>query len=127
MGEQKYKLLIVDDSKVAAFLLNEIAQNMPEIEVVGIARSGEEAIEMYKTAKPDLVSMDLIMTGMGGIEAIKQIIKIDPKAKIIVVSSVGGAQDKLFEALEAGAVNVISKPYEEDKVVAIFKKVLGIK
>ncbi len=127
MAEQKYKLLIVDDSKVAAFLLNEIAQTMPEIEVVGIARSGEEAIEIYKTTKPDLVSMDLIMTGMGGIEAIKQIIKIDPKAKIIVVSSVGGAQDKLFEALEAGAVNVISKPYEEDKVVAIFKKVLGIK
>jgi two-component system chemotaxis response regulator CheY len=70
--------------------------------------------------------MDLSMPGIGGMEAIKQIMTKDPAAKIIVVSSLGGAQDKLLEALEAGALSVISKPFDEEKAIGVFKKLLGL-
>lgn len=126
MGETK-KILIADDSRVAAHLLAEIIEGIEGCEVVDNAVTGEQAIEFYNKYKPDLVTMDLSMPGIGGMEAVKQIIASDPTAKIIVVSSLGGAQDKLLEALEAGAQSVVSKPFDEEKAVNVFKKVLGLK
>ncbi len=120
------KILIADDSRVAAHLLSEIIESIDCCEVIDNAVTGEEAIEKYKELAPDLVTMDLSMPGIGGMEAIRQIIAADPGAKIIVVSSLGGAQDKLLEALEAGALSVISKPFDEDKAVGVFKRLLGI-
>ena len=120
------KILIADDSRVAAHLLSEIIENIEGCEVVDTATSGEAAIEKYKELHPDLVTMDLSMPGIGGMEAIRQIIAEDPIAKIIVVSSLGGAQDKLLEALEAGAMSVISKPFDEDKAIGVFKRLLGL-
>ena len=120
------KILIADDSRVAAHLLGEIVESIEGCEIVDNARSGEQAIEMYKQYQPDLVTMDLSMPGIGGMEAIRQIMEIDAAAKIVVVSSLGGAQDKLLEALEAGALSVISKPFDETKAVNIFKKLLGL-
>ncbi len=120
------KILIADDSRVAAHLLGEIVESIEGVEVVDNARSGEQAIEFYDKYKPDLVTMDLSMPGIGGMEAIRAIMASDPAAKIVVVSSLGGAQDKLLEALEAGALSVISKPFDEEKAVNIFKKLLGV-
>lgn len=120
------KILIADDSRVAAHLLSEIIESIDGCEVIDNAVTGEEAIEKYNELNPDLVTMDLSMPGIGGMEAIKQIVAADPGAKIIVVSSLGGAQDKLLEALESGALSVISKPFDEDKAVGVFKKLLGI-
>ena len=120
------KILIADDSRVAAHLLAEIVESIDECEVVDTAKSGEEAIEFYDKYQPDLVTMDLSMPGIGGMEAIKQIMDKDPNAKIVVVSSLGGAQDKLLEALEAGALSVVSKPFDEDKAIGVFKKLLGL-
>jgi len=120
------KILIADDSRVAAHLLGEIIESIEGCEIVDNATSGEQAIEYYDKYMPDLVTMDLSMPGIGGMEAIRQIIEKDPAAKIVVVSSLGGAQDKLLEALEAGALSVISKPFDETKAVSIFKKLLGL-
>ncbi|MEW5944628.1 MAG: response regulator [bacterium] len=120
------KVLIADDSRVAAHLLTEIVEGIERCKVVGAARTGEESVEMYKELMPDLVTMDLSMPGMGGMEAIRQIIAADPAAKIVVVSSMGGAQDTLLEALEAGALSVISKPFDEQKATAVFRKLLGL-
>lgn len=120
------KFLIVDDSRVAAHVLGEIVSGIEGCEVTAHAKSGEEALELYDQHKPDMVTMDLSMPGMGGMEAIRQIVAKDPSAKVVVVSSLGGAQDKLLEALESGALSVISKPYDEDKVVALFRKLLGL-
>ncbi len=125
MSESK-KILIADDSRVAAHLLGEIIESIEGCEVIDNATSGEQAIEFYDKYKPDLVTMDLSMPGIGGMEAVRQIIEKDPSAKIIVVSSLGGAQDKLLEALEAGALSVVSKPFDEDKAISVFKKLLGI-
>jgi two-component system chemotaxis response regulator CheY len=121
------KVLIADDSRVAAHLLGEIVESIDECEVVDTAKSGEEAIAFYEKYQPDLVTMDLSMPGIGGMEAIKQIMQKDPDAKIVVVSSLGGAQDKLLEALEAGALSVVSKPFDEEKAIGVFKKLLGLK
>ena len=126
MSENKRKILIADDSRVASHLLREIIESIENCEVVGNARTGEESIELYMQFSPHLVTMDLSMPGMGGMEAIRQIIASDPSAKVVVVSSMGGAQDKLLEALEAGALSVISKPFDEEKAIAVFKKLLGI-
>lgn len=120
------KILIADDSRVAAHILGEIISTIDGCEIVGTAKTGEEAIELYNSFMPDLVTMDLSMPGIGGMEAIRRIMTSDVRARIVVVSSLGGAQDKLFEALEAGALSVISKPYEEDKVVGIVRKLLGL-
>ena len=120
------KILIADDSRVAAHLLGEIVESVESCEVVDTARTGEEAIEFYEKYQPDLVTMDLSMPGIGGMEAIKQIMSKDPSAKIVVVSSLGGAQDKLLEALEAGALSVISKPFDDEKAVGVLKKLLGL-
>jgi two-component system chemotaxis response regulator CheY len=126
MGETK-KILIADDSRVAAHLLAEIVESIDGCEVIDNAVTGEQAIEFFHKYKPDLITMDLSMPGIGGMEAVKQIIASDSNAKIIVVSSLGGAQDKLLEALEAGAQSVISKPFDDEKAVKVFKKVLDLK
>lgn len=120
------KILIADDSRVAAHLLSEIIESIDGCEIAGHATSGEDAIEKYKELKPDLVTMDLSMPGIGGMEAIRQIVASDLAAKIVVVSSLGGSQDKLLEALEAGALSVVSKPFDEDKAIGVFKKLLGL-
>ncbi|HOC91233.1 MAG TPA: response regulator [bacterium] len=121
------KILIADDSRVAAHLLGEIIESIEGCEIVDNATSGEQAIEYYDKYMPDLVTMDLSMPGIGGMEAVRRIIEKHPDAKIVVVSSLGGAQDKLLEALEAGALSVVSKPFDEDKAISVFKKLLGLK
>jgi two-component system chemotaxis response regulator CheY len=116
----KKTVLIVDDSKSVAFKLGKIIEDMEDFEVIYHATSGEEAVEKYAELKPDLVTMDIVLPGMSGIEAIKTIKDKDAKANIIVISSVAGGQEKLFEAIQAGAKNVIVKPFEEERVKEIF-------
>jgi two-component system, chemotaxis family, chemotaxis protein CheY len=125
MSENK-KILIADDSRVAAHLLSEIVESIEGCQVIDVATSGEDAMAKYDQLSPDLVTMDLSMPGIGGMEAVRQIVLKHPEAKIVVVSSLGGAQDKLLEALEAGALSVISKPFDEDKAINVLKKLLGL-
>lgn len=122
-GEGKRRLLVVDDSRSIVLLLKKTLEGTP-YEIVGHAQSGEDAVTKYEELKPDLVTMDLILPGMNGIETIKQIVAKDPAARIIVMSSVGSVPQKLTEALEAGARNVITKPFEPTKVLAAFEKAL---
>ncbi len=116
----KKTVLIVDDSKSVAYKLGKIIETMGDFEVVHHAITGEEGVDKYAELKPDLVTMDIILPGMSGIEAIKTIKDKDVGANIIVISSVGGGQEKLFEAIQAGAKNVIVKPFEDERVKEIF-------
>jgi CheY-specific phosphatase CheX/ActR/RegA family two-component response regulator len=116
----KKTVLIVDDSKSVAFKLGKIIEAMGDFEVAYHALTAEEGIDKYAEIKPDLVTMDIILPGMSGIDAIKTIKDKDARANIIVISSVGGGQEKLFEAIQAGAKNVIVKPFEEERVKEIF-------
>jgi len=84
-------------------------------EVAGEAVNGEEAVEKYKDVQPDLVTMDITMPKMDGIEAIKEIVDDDPDADIIVCSAMG-QKPMVIESLEAGAKDFIVKPIKPDKV-----------
>jgi len=100
--------------------IGNIIKKMADFELAYHATSGEEGIKKYEEIRPDLVTMDIVLPGINGIESIKKIKEKDPDANIVVISSVGGGQDKLFEAIQAGAKNVIVKPFEEDRVKEIF-------
>jgi two-component system chemotaxis response regulator CheY len=115
------KCLIVDDAAFMRMSLRQIIQSNGYQEIVE-ASNGNEAIEMYKREKPDLVTMDVTMPEMDGLTAIKHIIALDPQAKIIVCSAMG-QKDIVLEAIQAGAKSFIVKPFEAKKVIEVIKAV----
>jgi two-component system, chemotaxis family, chemotaxis protein CheY len=116
------KVLIADDSKLIRNIIkDELAKSGHQI--VSEAVNGREAVEMYAKFKPDLVTMDITMDEMDGIEAIKQIMAFNKKAKIIVVSALG--QDELInEAIDLGVVDFIIKPFDPTRLVNSVKKAI---
>lgn len=115
-------VLVVDDSKFMRSIIIEILKRN-NIEIAGEASNGKEAILKYKETKPGVVTMDLTMREMTGIEAVKEIIKIDSKAQIIVCSAMG-QQEIIKEALKAGARGFVIKPFDEEDLVKEINKVL---
>ncbi|MNX87324.1 Chemotaxis protein CheY [compost metagenome] len=93
-------------------------------EVVGEACSGREAIALYPTLKPDVVTMDITMPDGDGITAAKAIIAEDPSARIVMCSAVG-QQDMLVAAAKAGAKDFIVKPFQKERVFAAIEGVLS--
>ena len=119
----KKRVLIADDSATTYYQLKKILDQRPDdYEVVGHAVDGAEAIAKYEQLRPDLVTMDIVMPGVDGLEAVKAILKLDPQAKIVVVSSMGGVKDKVVAVLTAGAKNVIVKPFDAEKVLNSLKQ-----
>lgn len=115
MAEQK-KVLLVDDSITTAKQLEQIIGGFPGYEIVGHAKNGAEAVKLYKTLKPDIVCMDIVMPLMDGLQATRAILQSDKDAKVVMISSLGGVGDKVVEALKVGAKNVIAKPFEPEKI-----------
>jgi len=117
------KILIVDDAAFMRMMLSDILVDKGH-NVVGEAKDGEEALRLYKEMKPNIVTMDIVMPGVGGIESIREIMKIDPEAKILVVSAMG--QEALVrEAVEAGAKGFVVKPFKPEKVIEEVENILG--
>jgi two-component system chemotaxis response regulator CheY len=116
------KILVVDD---AEFVRRNLVKIITERgwEVVGEAESGQQAIERYRELKPDVVTMDITMPGMDGIEAVRQIIREDPDARILMCSATG-QMDKVVEAVKSGAKDFITKPFQKDRVVASIQAAL---
>jgi two-component system chemotaxis response regulator CheY len=117
------RIMIVDDTLMMRTILRRLFETAGH-EIVGEAINGEQAIINYAKFHPDLVTMDITMPGLGGIETIKRIIESDPSAKIIVVSSLG-QKHIIFDALQNGAKNFIVKPITEDKLLPVVDLVLG--
>lgn len=117
------RVLIVDD---AVFMRNMIRDIFSSggFDVVGEAANGLEAVEKYRELKPDLITMDIVMPFKSGIEATREIVAGDPRA-IVVMCSALGQESLVMEAIEAGATDFIVKPFKEDEVLAIVRKVLG--
>ena len=105
------RVLIVDDSNTIRMMLKELLNADPEIEVVGEAVNGREAIDMTRRLKPDLITMDVAMPVMDGLAATRRIMKENP-TPIIVVTAKSNFQEMnvAFEAMEAGALDVVAKP-----------------
>jgi two-component system chemotaxis response regulator CheY len=125
MGGQKMKrILIVDDAMFMRLALKSMLEKNG-FEVVGEAEDGLAGCDKYKQLKPDLVTMDITMPKMEGIEALKKIREMDPNANVVMVSALG--QDSIVRnAIICGAKTFIVKPYKEDHVIKALKKVLGI-
>ena len=119
----KKKVLLVDDSIAIAKQLQKIVEDTDDFEVIGHAKNGIEGIKLFMSLKPDVVFMDIVMPEMDGLQAIRSIKNLDKDAKIIVISSAGGVGDKVTEALKFGAMNVIPKPFEAEKVKDILRTV----
>ena len=117
------EILITDDANFMRTMLAKIVEDNG-YEVVGKAENGEDAIEKYKELNPDLVTMDITMPGMDGIEATKQIIDYDPEAMIVVCSAMG-QKPMVLEAIEAGAKDFIVKPIKPKKVKEALSNILG--
>lgn len=105
------RLLIAEDSATVQRVLSKLLSGEPGIEIVGIAGDGEQAVQMCKELRPDLVTMDIFMPKMNGLEATRTIMAECP-TRIVIISSMVNAQDTnyAFEAMRAGAVEVIEKP-----------------
>ncbi|MDO8453525.1 MAG: response regulator [Sulfurimonas sp.] len=115
------KILIVDDSLIIRKKITTIVEKLGH-EVVGQAKTGQEAIKMYESAKPDLVTMDITMPDMDGITAVKHIVEIDKNAKIIMVTS-HGQEDMVIDSIKVGAVGYMLKPITDEKLEEIIGEV----
>lgn len=114
------RVLVVDD---AMFMRNslKIMLEKNQIEVVGMAENGVQAVNQYKALRPDVVTMDITMPEMDGLEALRAIREFDRDAKIVMISAVG-KEDAVREAIIGGAKNFIVKPFQEEKVIAVMSK-----
>lgn len=89
---------------------------------MGEGQDGNEAVQKYMELKPDVVTMDIVMPRVNGIEAVREIMKKDPNAKIVMISALG-QEAMVKEALELGAKDFIVKPFNKDKVLEVINKV----
>lgn len=117
------KILIVDDAAFMRMMIKDIL-NKSGYEVVGEAENGARAIEKYKELIPDLVIMDITMPEVDGIQAVKEIRKINGDSKIIMCSAMG-QQAMVIESIQAGARDFIVKPFQAERVAEAVKKVIG--
>lgn len=117
------RVLIVDDAAFMRMMIKDILEKNG-FEVVGEAPNGLVAVELYKKEKPDVVTMDITMPDMDGIEAVKQIKGFDSAAKVIMCSAMG-QQSMVMDAIKAGARDFIVKPFQADRVLEAITKVVG--
>lgn len=117
------RILIVDDAAFMRMMIRDILTKNG-FEVCGEANDGLQAIEKFKEVRPDLVTMDITMPEMDGIQALKEIKKFDPNAKVIMCSAMG-QQAMVIDAIQAGAKDFIVKPFQADRVIEAIKKTLG--
>lgn len=117
------RILIVDDAKFMRMTLSNILSKANH-EIVGEGENGREAIELYRKLNPDLVTLDITMPEMSGLDAIKEIKKEFPQAKVIMCSAMG-QQKMVVESIEAGAKDFIVKPFDEGRVLDAVNRVLN--
>ena len=117
------RVLIVDDALFMRTMLRNIFAESG-FEVVGEAGNGIEAVEKYRQLAPDLTTLDIVMPERNGIEALKQIVALDPRARVVMCSALG-QESLIIEALDAGARDFIVKPFKPAKVVEVAQKVLA--
>ncbi len=119
----KPRVLVVDDAIFMRKMIADILEGHG-MEIVGEADTGAVAVEKYSELNPDLVTMDIIMPEMNGIDAVKNIIASDPQAKIVMCSALG-QQALVQDALGAGAKDFLIKPFNPSRVIEVMTKILN--
>ena len=118
----KAKILIADDSASMRSILKDLLLRNG-FDVAGEAENGKEVLELYEKIKPDVVTLDIMMPEMSGIQALKEIKKRYPESRIIMSASMG-QQNLVVEAIRAGAADFFIKPVQAEKVVEAIEKAL---
>ena len=116
-------ILICDDAAFMRMMIKDILTKNG-YNVAGEAENGLRGVEKYKEVNPDLVLMDITMPEMDGIQALREIKKVDPNASVIMCSAMG-QQVMVIESIQAGAKDFIVKPFQADRVIEAVKKVVG--
>ncbi len=117
------RVMIVDDALFMRAMLRDIFE-LAGWQVIAEAGNGEQAIIGYKSCQPDLVTMDIVMPEMGGIDALKKILVDSPAARVVVCSALG-QNDLILEAVAAGAKDFIVKPFKSDQVLEVAERVIA--
>ena len=118
-----HTVLVCDDAIFMRTMITDIL-TQAGYEVIGEAETGAQAVEKYRQLKPDLVTMDIVMPEMGGIEAVREICKTSPEAKILMCSAMG-QQALVVEAIQAGAKDFVVKPFQPSRVLEAVQRLLG--
>jgi two-component system chemotaxis response regulator CheY len=117
------KVLICDDSIVMRKMINDILSRNG-FSVVGQAKNGVEAVDLYSKLQPDLVTMDIIMPGEPGVEIVKKIVTMDSKARIMMVTGLS-QKNLVLQAMENGAREFVVKPFDESALLEAAAKTIG--
>ncbi len=115
------RVMIVDDALFMRTMLRDIFV-AAGWQVVGEVDNGELAISEYGRLRPDLITMDIVMPEMGGIDALKKILAADSDARIVVCSALG-QKHLILEAIQAGAKDFIVKPFQQEQVLNVVERV----
>ena len=116
------KLMVVDDSRMVHLEMLKLLENT-EYEVTACCRDGESAVAEYSRVRPDVVTMDILMPGMDGLEAARTILEQDPTARIIMVSSLA-YDDTIGEASSIGAKGFLYKPFGREALLEALEKAM---
>ena len=116
-------VLVCDDAIFMRTMITDIL-TQAGYEVIGEAESGAQAVERYRELRPNMVTMDIVMPDMGGIDAVREIIKIDPEARILMCSAMG-QQALVVEAIQAGAKDFVVKPFQPSRVLEAVQRLLS--
>ena len=116
------KILVTDDAAFIRMQLTDILTGLGH-EVIGEAETGKDAIEKCQQLNPDLITMDITMPEMSGVEAVMEIKKTKPEVKVIMCSAMG-QQMMVLDAIKAGAADFIVKPFNNDRIKEALDKVL---
>lgn len=116
-------VLVVDDAAFMRMTIKKMIESEGH-KVVGEAGNGVEAVQKYTELQPDVVTLDITMPEMNGVDALKRIKEYDPKAKVIICSAMG-QQAMVAQAIQSGAKDFIVKPFQQDRVVAAINRVMG--
>jgi two-component system, chemotaxis family, chemotaxis protein CheY len=117
------RVLICDD---AIFMRTMIADILKQagFDVIGEAETGAQAVTRFRELRPDLVTMDIVMPDMGGIDAVREIVREAPEARILMCSAMG-QQALVIEAIQAGARDFVIKPFQPSRVIEAVQRVLA--
>lgn len=116
--------VVVDDAVFMRTLLKKMLEEVENYTVVGEGANGYDAVEQAKLNKPDIMTLDITMPDMDGIKAVKEVLKVSPNTRIIMVSAMG-QQSMVIEAIKLGARDFVVKPFEKSRVLQAIKNVVS--
>ena len=113
------KILIVDDSRTSRKMLRNILESNGH-EIIDEAVNGQEGVQKFQALKPDVVTLDITMPVVDGVEALKMIKALDPESKVVMVTA-AGQKNKMIECIK-GANEFLTKPFEQQEIVDVINK-----